>query len=144
MYLTRCTLDPARRGARRLLASPQVMHAAVRAAFAAHEDYERPGARALWRVDTNADSTVHLYIVSPGAPPDEIVAATAADAVAACAAGHAVIAGPTAAGVGTAAHAERIVACAAAAVVGTSAAPHAVGGGRHVVPLGHGLRLAGP
>ncbi|MEU7874301.1 type I-E CRISPR-associated protein Cas6/Cse3/CasE [Dactylosporangium sp. NPDC049140] len=68
MYLTRCTIDPARRGARKLLGSPQAMHAAVRAAFAAPEDYERPGARALWRLDTTAGGTVHLYLVSPGAP----------------------------------------------------------------------------
>jgi CRISPR system Cascade subunit CasE len=69
MFLTRFTIDPARRGARKLLASPQVMHAAVRAAFAAAEDHERPGARTLWRLDTAANGTVQLYLVSPG-PPD--------------------------------------------------------------------------
>ncbi|GAA2616948.1 type I-E CRISPR-associated protein Cas6/Cse3/CasE [Dactylosporangium fulvum] len=68
MYLTRFTIDPARRGARKLLASPQAMHAAVRAAFAAPEDHDRPGARTLWRLDTAADGAVQLYIVSPGQP----------------------------------------------------------------------------
>ncbi|WP_433618595.1 type I-E CRISPR-associated protein Cas6/Cse3/CasE [Dactylosporangium sp. CA-139114] len=68
MYLTRFTIDTARRGARKLLASPQAMHAAVRAAFTNPEDHDRPGARALWRLDTTADGTVQLYLVSPGRP----------------------------------------------------------------------------
>jgi CRISPR system Cascade subunit CasE len=68
MFLTRFTIDPAGRGARKLLASPQAMHAAVRAAFAATEDHERPGARTLWRIDTTTADTVHLYLVSPGRP----------------------------------------------------------------------------
>lgn len=68
MFLTRFQINPARRGARKLLASPQAMHAAVRAGFADPEDHERPGARTLWRLDTPATATVHLYIVSPGRP----------------------------------------------------------------------------
>ncbi|WP_432969406.1 type I-E CRISPR-associated protein Cas6/Cse3/CasE [Dactylosporangium sp. CA-233914] len=68
MYLTRFTIDTARRGARKLLASPHAMHAAVRGAFTRPEDHDRPGARTLWRLDTTADGTVHLYIVSPGRP----------------------------------------------------------------------------
>jgi CRISPR system Cascade subunit CasE len=68
MFLTRFTFDPARRGARKLLASPQAMHAAVRGAFAAPEDHQRPDARTLWRLDTAAAGTVQLYIVSPGQP----------------------------------------------------------------------------
>jgi CRISPR system Cascade subunit CasE len=68
MFLTRSTIDPARRGARKLLASPQAMHAAVRGAFAVPEDHERPGARTLWRLDTAPAGTVHLYVVSPGRP----------------------------------------------------------------------------
>jgi CRISPR system Cascade subunit CasE len=68
MYLTRFTIDPARREARKLLASPQVMHAAVRAAFAAPEDHDRPGVRALWRLDNAPRGAVHLYLVSPGEP----------------------------------------------------------------------------
>lgn len=68
MYLTRFRFNPARRGARKLLASPQAMHAAVRAAFGAPDGYERSGSRALWRVDTSTHDTVHLYLVSPGRP----------------------------------------------------------------------------
>lgn len=68
MFLTRFQVNPARRGARKLLSSPQAMHAAVRAAFAAPEDYARPGSRTLWRLDTPATATVYLYLVSPGRP----------------------------------------------------------------------------
>lgn len=68
MYLTRFTMDPAHRGARRLLGSPHAMHAAVRGAFAAPEDYEQPGGRTLWRIDTTSGALLHLYIVSPGRP----------------------------------------------------------------------------
>jgi len=68
MFLTRFTIDPTRRGARKLLASPQAMHAAVRAAFPSPEDYERPGVRTLWRLDTKAGGDIHLYLASPGRP----------------------------------------------------------------------------
>ncbi|MDT0529167.1 type I-E CRISPR-associated protein Cas6/Cse3/CasE [Micromonospora sp. DSM 115977] len=68
MFLTRFQINPARRGARKLLSSPHAMHAAVRAAFAVAEDHERDGTRTLWRLDTPATATVHLYIVSPGRP----------------------------------------------------------------------------
>jgi CRISPR system Cascade subunit CasE len=68
MFLTRFQVNPARRGARKLLSSPQAMHAAVRAAFASPEDYERSGSRTLWRLDTPGPATVHLYLVSPGRP----------------------------------------------------------------------------
>ncbi|MET7394293.1 type I-E CRISPR-associated protein Cas6/Cse3/CasE [Dactylosporangium sp. NPDC005572] len=68
MYLTRFTIDTTRRGARKLLASPQAMHAAVRGAFPVPEDHERPGARTLWRLDTTTDGTIQLYLVSPGQP----------------------------------------------------------------------------
>ncbi|ROT31154.1 type I-E CRISPR-associated protein Cas6/Cse3/CasE [Micromonospora sp. HM5-17] len=68
MFLTRFRINPARRHARRLLSSPHAMHAAVRAAFPLATDYERADARTLWRVDTPAPGTVHLYIVSPGRP----------------------------------------------------------------------------
>ncbi|HEX6498468.1 MAG TPA: type I-E CRISPR-associated protein Cas6/Cse3/CasE [Micromonosporaceae bacterium] len=68
MFLTRFQINPARRGARKLLSSPQAMHAAVRAAFAATEDHEQGGTRTLWRLDTVAPATVYLYIVSPGRP----------------------------------------------------------------------------
>ncbi|WP_127500623.1 type I-E CRISPR-associated protein Cas6/Cse3/CasE [Actinoplanes solisilvae] len=68
MFLTRFQINPARRGARKLLSSPQAMHAAVRAGFSDPADYERPGSRTLWRLDTPATATVHLYLVSPGRP----------------------------------------------------------------------------
>lgn len=68
MYLTRFQINPARRHARKLLSSPHAMHGAVRAAFPVTEGYERDGARTLWRLDTPATGTVHLYLVSPGEP----------------------------------------------------------------------------
>lgn len=68
MFLTRFQINPARRGARKLLSSPHAMHAAVRAAFAKPEDHERSGTRTLWRLDTPTTATVYLYIVSPGRP----------------------------------------------------------------------------
>lgn len=68
MYLTRFRINPARRGARKLLGSPHVMHAAVRAAFPNAEDHHHDSARTLWRVDNPAPATVHLYVTSPGKP----------------------------------------------------------------------------
>jgi CRISPR system Cascade subunit CasE len=68
LYLTRFRINPARRGARKLLGSPHVMHAAVRLGFPNIEDYERGSSRTLWRIDNPAPATVHLYIVSPGKP----------------------------------------------------------------------------
>jgi CRISPR system Cascade subunit CasE len=68
MFLTRFRINSARRGARKLLSSPQAMHAAVRSGFADAADYERPGTRTLWRLDTPAPATVHLYVASPGRP----------------------------------------------------------------------------
>lgn len=68
MYLTRFRVNTARRGARSLLASPHKMHAAVRAAFPTPEEYENPSGRTLWRLDSPAPATVHLYITSPGRP----------------------------------------------------------------------------
>lgn len=68
MFLTRFPINPARRGARKLLSSPQAMHAAVRAGFAEPADYENAGSRTLWRLDSPAPATVHLYVASPGRP----------------------------------------------------------------------------
>ncbi|MDG4765926.1 type I-E CRISPR-associated protein Cas6/Cse3/CasE [Solwaraspora sp. WMMD406] len=67
MYLTRFRFNRARRDSRRLLGSPQVMHAAVMASFPQHTDHTRDHARALWRLDTTDNQPV-LYIVSPGRP----------------------------------------------------------------------------
>lgn len=68
MYLTRFRLNPARRGARKLLASPHAMHAAVRAAFADPDDHQRSDTRTLWRVDPTSVGSVQLLLVSPGRP----------------------------------------------------------------------------
>lgn len=66
MFLTRFRINTARRGSRTLLASPQKMHAAVRAGFT-DLDTSRPG-RLLWRVDAIDRADTRLYIVSPGKP----------------------------------------------------------------------------
>lgn len=69
MYLTRFRVNTARPGARRLLSSPQSVHAAVLSSFPGllPTDTERP--RVLWRLDHNARAEVFLYVVSPD-PPD--------------------------------------------------------------------------
>ncbi|MBL8932308.1 MAG: type I-E CRISPR-associated protein Cas6/Cse3/CasE [Kineosporiaceae bacterium] len=67
MYLSRCEINPRRRGARPLLASPHALHAAVRFAFPRTELDSAPG-RVLWRLDS-ADHRHVLYTVSPQ-PPD--------------------------------------------------------------------------
>lgn len=65
MYLTRFEINKARRGAQKLLGSPQAMHAAVMSAFAAPTP--GPDGRVLWRVDGGEVHT-RLFIVSPTAP----------------------------------------------------------------------------
>lgn len=68
MYLTRFRLNTARQGARRLLDSPQRMHAAVTMSFAEPPD-PAPGApRVLWRVDHTAHKDTLLYISGPQRP----------------------------------------------------------------------------
>lgn len=66
MFLTKMPLNPRRRDARRLLGSPQALHAAVLAGFT------DPGAaehgRVLWRLDTYDQHRVLLYTVSPEKP----------------------------------------------------------------------------
>ena len=66
MFLSRCEINPARRGARKLLGSPQALHAAVRYAFPSVGDVP-VGGRALWRLDSDGHRHV-LYTVSPQAP----------------------------------------------------------------------------
>lgn len=69
MYLTRFRFNTARLSARRLLSSPQAMHAAVMSAFPDVCSGVGGGPRVLWRVDHNrANSEVLLYIVSPARP----------------------------------------------------------------------------
>lgn len=64
MYLTRCEINPVARGARKLLSSPQAMHAAVLAGF--HTGSGDKG-RVLWRVDQDRKHT-WLYLVSSAEP----------------------------------------------------------------------------
>lgn len=64
MYLARVQLNPARRGARHLLGSPQAMHAAVLGCFHAGQS---PG-RVLWRLDPQREQQ-WLYVTG-GARPD--------------------------------------------------------------------------
>lgn len=68
MYLTRFQINTVRRGARKLLASPQALHAAVLAGFPSREDHTTDGARTLWRLDTSPNKQTFLYIVSPSRP----------------------------------------------------------------------------
>ena len=64
MYLSRIQINPARRGGRRLLGSPQAMHAAVLASFPEGDDDR---GRVLWRVDRD-EHRAWLYVVSRPAP----------------------------------------------------------------------------
>ncbi|SFC18797.1 type I-E CRISPR-associated protein Cas6/Cse3/CasE [Streptomyces aidingensis] len=71
MFLSRFRLNTARPGARRLLSSPQAMHAAVMSSFPRllPADGPAPDApRVLWRLDQRARAEVMLYIVSPDRP----------------------------------------------------------------------------
>lgn len=63
-YLSRIPIAPLREGARRLLKSPQAMHAAVQGAVAWHTE---PG-RTLWRVDTDTPHRPYLYAVTQVQP----------------------------------------------------------------------------
>lgn len=64
MILTRMYLNIRRAGARKLIASPQAMHAAVLAGYPPGED---PG-RALWRVDGGDQLNPTLWVVSKARP----------------------------------------------------------------------------
>lgn len=67
MYLTRFEINPARRAARDLLASPQKLHAAVLAGFPTLAAAPAQEGRVLWRLDQR-DHQALLYIVSPLKP----------------------------------------------------------------------------
>lgn len=58
MYMSRCEINPKRRGARKLLGSPQAMHAAVMSCFP-RSQADQIG-RVLWRQDEVGDSTFIL------------------------------------------------------------------------------------
>lgn len=64
MHLTQFEINPARRGAQKLLGSPQAMHAAVLAGFPT-DDADR--GRILWRVDAGPRHT-YLYVSSARRP----------------------------------------------------------------------------
>lgn len=71
MFLTRFRLNTARPGTRRLLSSPQSLHAAVMSSFPhiLPTDSPAPGApRVLWRLDRQARAEMLLYVVSPDRP----------------------------------------------------------------------------
>ncbi|MGW9450183.1 type I-E CRISPR-associated protein Cas6/Cse3/CasE [Streptomyces sp. NPDC055632] len=71
MYLTRFRVNTARIGARRLLSSRQVLHAAVMSSFPTLLPTDQPAPetpRVLWRLDHNAPGEVLLFLVSPHAP----------------------------------------------------------------------------
>lgn len=66
MFLSRMEFNPQRRGAHKLLGSPQAMHAAVMSSFA-HEAEHGSDSRVLWRVDAEGARTL-LYVVSQVQP----------------------------------------------------------------------------
>ncbi len=66
MYLSRCEINPNRRGAKHLLGNPQAMHAAVLSCFPGSLSAEI--GRVLLRVD-HRDHGVFLF-VSSGLEPD--------------------------------------------------------------------------
>lgn len=64
MILTQMSLNTRRRDARRLLASPQAMHAAVLAGFPPTID----AGRVLWRIDEGPEATTTLWVTSRERP----------------------------------------------------------------------------
>lgn len=69
MYLTRAFIDPRRRGAVRLLGSPQVMHAAILKAMPTQPvPAATNGSRILWRLDVDNPHRPVLWLVSPEKP----------------------------------------------------------------------------
>ncbi|MFJ4585646.1 type I-E CRISPR-associated protein Cas6/Cse3/CasE [Streptomyces echinatus] len=68
MHLTRFRLHTARSGARRLLSSPQAMHAAVMSSFPHILPTAEHTPRVLWRIDRNTTAEVMLFVLSPDRP----------------------------------------------------------------------------
>lgn len=68
MYLTRFAINPARRGARFLLGSPQRMHAAVLSGFPPGTPLATEDGRVLWRVDRGPERRIELFVASPASP----------------------------------------------------------------------------
>ena len=65
-YFSRVRLNPTRRGTRRLVSSPQAMHAAVMGSHASVASDD--GARILWRLDAPSPHDLAVYVVSPSRP----------------------------------------------------------------------------
>lgn len=65
MFFSSFQINPVRRGAQRLLASPHALHAAVLAGFP--DPAATSEGRVLWRLD-NREHDVRLFIVSPTQP----------------------------------------------------------------------------
>ncbi|WP_175956835.1 type I-E CRISPR-associated protein Cas6/Cse3/CasE [Schaalia sp. Marseille-Q2122] len=70
MYLSRCEINPNRRGAKHLLGNPQAMHAAVLACFPRSLSAEN--GRVLWRVD-HSENGVFLYVTSQLEPDFTVI-----------------------------------------------------------------------
>lgn len=68
VYFTRFQLNPQRRGAMRLLSSPQRLHAAILSCYPPDVQGPSPGKRLLWRLDTVSQHERNLFIVGPGRP----------------------------------------------------------------------------
>ncbi|MFF0713996.1 type I-E CRISPR-associated protein Cas6/Cse3/CasE [Streptomyces bauhiniae] len=71
MFLSRFRVNTARPGARRLLSSPQSMHAAVMSSFPGLLPTDVPAPdepRVLWRLEHRARAEVLLYVASPDRP----------------------------------------------------------------------------
>lgn len=64
MFLTRTFLNARRSGARKLILSPQAMHAAVLSGFPPGAEAQRP----LWRLDSDDPLRPALYVVSERRP----------------------------------------------------------------------------
>jgi CRISPR system Cascade subunit CasE len=67
MFLTKMPINSRRRGAIKLLASPQAMHAAIQSGFSPGA-LAGAGGRVLWRIDRPTNNEVNLYLVSPIEP----------------------------------------------------------------------------
>ena len=73
MYLSRMTLNPVRRGTRRLVGDPQAMHAAVMSLFPpGMAESDNGEGRVLWRLDRD-ESQLCLYVASPERPSFEVM-----------------------------------------------------------------------
>lgn len=68
MYLTRFRINTARVASRRLMSSPQTLHAAVMSSFAEPPPQAGGGPRVLWRLDQDGHARTFLYVMGPDRP----------------------------------------------------------------------------